>query len=181
MMAILRHFRLNSVSIVCLLSSSLFLNACGFQLRGIQALPSNLSSINFQCANEKTWDLCRHLSKEFQVHQITLSEQAEMILVISSVNKQQRSLSINTDASTAEYDLIHSVHYQLIHSASQKQISSQRVEASQSYRHQASALIAKEREQDEIQTRLNQEIADIIFRQLSVFDTQRVKQALNSD
>jgi outer membrane lipopolysaccharide assembly protein LptE/RlpB len=58
-------------------------------------------------------------------------------------------------------------------------VSSQLVEESQSYRHKSSALIAKEREQDEIQTKLNQKIANIIFRQLSVFDAQRIQQAIN--
>jgi len=155
------------------------ISACGFQLRGTQALPDSLSTINFECANEKTWDLCRQLSREFQLHQIKLSNEAEMTLSISNVNKKQRSVSIDSDASTAEYDLIHSVRYKLIHSATQTLISSQLVEASQSYRHQSSALIAKEREQGEIQTKLNQKITNIIFRQLSVFNAERIQQSIN--
>ncbi|MFT7185694.1 MAG: LPS-assembly lipoprotein [Pseudohongiellaceae bacterium] len=155
------------------------ISGCGFQLRGTQALPDSLNSLNFQCANEKTWDLCRQLSREFQLHQIKLSDEAEMTLTISEVNKKQRSVSIDSNASTAEYDLIYSVRYKLVHAATQTLVSSQLVEASQSYRHKSSALIAKEREQDEIQTKLNQKIANIIFRQLSVFDAQRIQQAIN--
>jgi len=157
------------------------ISACGFQLRATQALPDSLSSLIFKCENEKTWDLCRQLSREFQLHQIKLSDEAEMTLSISNVNKKQRSVSIDSDASTAEYDLIYSVRYKLIHSATQTLISSQLVETNQSYRHQSSALIAKEREQDEIQTKLNQKITNIIFRQLSVFDDQRIQQSINSN
>jgi len=175
------NLNLNTARIFCTLCLSLLIASCGFQLRSTQALPASLSSINFKCANEKIWDICRQLSKEFQLHQIELSDQAEMTLTISNDHKEQRSLSINNDASTAEFGLIHSVHYQLIHSATRKQISSQTVKVSQSYRHQSSALIAKEREHDEIQVKLNQEIADIIFRQLSVFDHQRIQQSLDSD
>ena len=156
-------------------------SACGFQLRGTQALPESLSQLNFKCSNEKNWDLCRQLSREFQLHQIKLSDTADMTLSISSVNKKQRSVSIDSDASTAEYDLVYSVRYKLIHSPTQTIVSNQLVKANQSYRHQSSALIAKEREQDEIQTKLNQKITNIIFRQLSVFDAQRIQQSIKVD
>ena len=179
-MALISNIFSRSTGLFSLLTLSLFLNACGFQLRGTQALPDSLSSINFKCANEKTWDLCRQLSREFQLHKIKLTDEAEMILSISNVNKKQRSVSIDSDASTAEYDLIYSVRYKLIHAATQTQITSQVVEVNQSYRHQSSALIAKEREQGEIQTKLNQEIANIIFRQLSVFDSLHIQQSINS-
>ena len=169
-----------SIGYFSLLILSLFISACGFQLRGTQALPDSLSSINFKCANEKNWNLCRQISREFQLHHINLSDKAEITLSISNVKKKQRSVSIDSDASTAEYDLINSVSYKLIHSATQTLITSQVVKVNQSYRHQSSALIAKEREQDEIQTKLNQEIASIIFRQLSVFDNQRIQQSINS-
>lgn len=160
---------------------SLTLSACGFHLRGSEALPASLSSIRFECANEKFWDLCRKMRREFQLHEIELNENANMTVRISAVSNNQRSLSINPDASTAEYDLIRSVQYQLIDSASRKQVSSRIIEASQSYRHQSSALIAKEREREEIQAVLNKEITYTLFRQLSVFDAQRINQALSND
>jgi len=178
-MAFFSRFFSRSTGFFSLLILSCLISACGFQLRGTQALPNSLSSLNFKCANEKAWDLCRQLSREFQLHQIKLSDEAEMTLSISNVSKKQRSVSIDNDASTAEYDLIYSVRYKLIHTETQTLISSQVVEANQSYRHQSSALIAKEREQDEIQTKLNQKITNIIFRQLSVFDAQRIQQSIN--
>jgi LPS-assembly lipoprotein len=174
------HIFARSAGLFSVLILSLLISACGFQLRGTQALPNSLSSLKFKCANEKTWDLCHQLSREFQLHQIKLTDEAEMTLSISNVNKKKRSVSINSDASTAEYDLINSVRYKLIHSATQTLITTQMVEVNQSYRHKSSELIAKEREKDEIQAQLNQEIATIIFHQLSVFDAQRIKQSLNS-
>ena len=106
--------------------------------------------------------------------------EAHKIVAISDIDKKRRSLSIDSYASTAEYDLIYSVRYKLTHSPTQTLISNQVVEASQSYRHQSSALIAKEREQGEIKTKLNQKITNIIFRQLSVFDAQRIQQTINA-
>ena len=165
-------------------SSILFLcaliTACGFQLRGTQALPENLHTLNFQCSNEKNWDLCRQLSRELQFHQVKLSDDAELVLSISDVNKTQRSVSIDSNASTTEYDLIYTVRYNLFHAKTNILINSQVVEASQSYRHQSSALIAKEREQNEIQSKLNRKISNIIFRQLSVYDDQRIQQTINA-
>jgi LPS-assembly lipoprotein len=150
-MAIFSHFCTRFTGFFSLVILCTLISACGFQLRGTQALPDSLSSLNFECANEKSWDLCRRLSREFQLHHIKLSDDAEMTLSISNVNKKQRSVSIDSDASTAEYNLIYSVRYKLIHSATQTLISSQFVETNQSYRHQSSALIAKEREQNEVE------------------------------
>lgn len=178
-MAKLRHSNSKLIGFSCVLVLSGILSACGFQLRGTQVLPESLNSIKFQCANEKHWDLCRQLSREFQYHQVELSETADIVLSISAVNKKQRSVSIDSDASTAEYDLIYSLHYTLTHAPTQKVITSERVEASQSYRHQSSALIAKEREQSEIHTKLNEKITNILVRQLSVFDSPRIQKAIN--
>lgn len=179
-MTLSSHFCTKLTGYFSLLILCSLISACGFQLRGTQALPDSLSSLNFQCSNEKTWDLCHRLSREFQFHQIELSDEAEMTLTISDVKTKQRSVSIDSTASTAEYDLVYSVRYKLIHTPTQTLVSSQLVKANQSYRHQSSALIAKEREQDEIQTKLNQKITNIILRQLSVFDAQRIQQSINS-
>jgi len=160
--------------------SILTLTACGFELRtyslsdsAIQADNSQfqmIESLNLECPTSQSWQLCQHLRQQLKLGKITLEPEAELTLSISSIKQSSRILSLQSNAAAAEYGLTSKVSYRLIHRPNQANVIRQDIELEHSYRHESSALLAKERERDELQTTLSQQLALEIFRQIRLFD-----------
>jgi len=155
------------------------ISACGFQLRGEAAFPASLRELKLECANTQDWQLCQSLRDALRINGVTLNEKAPFTLSIQSGDTHQRVVSLQQDASAAEYSLTQTVEYQLLDSSSQQQISQQSLATDRSYRNDASALLAKERESAEIRTELNRRLAAMVIRQISVFDQQRIDEILS--
>ncbi len=164
------------ISILIIISS--LLSACGFHLRGYSdhKTPAAFSRLKLECGNTRAWQLCQSLRQQLLLNNIQLADEAAYRLVISSIAQDSRTLSLQSNASAAEYGLSSKVDFQLIHRETDEVIADQEVLVRNSYRHQSSALLAKERERDELQTELSQQIALEIFRQIDVLN----KQIINS-
>lgn len=164
------------ISMLVILSS--LLSACGFHLRGYSEhnTPAAFSTLKLECANTRAWQLCQSLRQQLLLNNILLSDEAQYRLVISPIAQDSRTLSLQSNASAAEYGLSSKVDFQLIDRKTDEVIADQEVVVRNSYRHQSSALLAKERERDELQTELSQQIALEIFRQIDVLN----KQVINS-
>lgn len=150
------------------------LSACGFQLRGYSsnALPPSFSTLNFQCANTQAWQLCQTLRQQLRLNGISFDSKAMYRLSISPIAQQSRVLSLQDNAAAAEYGLSSSVSYQLTNQTTEAVVTQQTIVLRNSYRHESSALLAKERERDELQAELSQQIASEIFRQIDVINKQ---------
>jgi outer membrane lipopolysaccharide assembly protein LptE/RlpB len=155
------------------------LSACGFQLRGYanQDAPPAFSSLKLDCPNTQAWQLCQTLRQQLTLNSINLDEDAKYLLEVSPIEQKSRTLSLQKNAAAAEYGLSSNVNYKLVNLETDEIISSQDIVVRNSYRHQSSALLAKERERSELQTELSQQIAMEVFRQIDVLN----KQALTTD
>jgi len=160
---------------------SLALASCGFHLRGYtrEPLANSLKEIQLQCSNSETWQLCQKLREHLQLHHVVEATSAAFVLSISNIEQDQKTLSLQDNAAAAEFGLSYQVQFEL----SKKGLSPEEesdtlirhtVRIDQSYRHESTALLAKERERLEVQEQLSQRLADEIFRQVSLFDFSSV-------
>lgn len=134
-------------------------------------MTSTISELSLTCSQTETWALCLHLKQTLVLNNIRLNEDAPLNLKISPMRQTSRVLSLQDNASAAELGLNSEISYQLISMHNEQVQHQQTVSVSNSYRHQSSALLAKDRERDELQKQLSQQLAEEIVRQISVLDT----------
>jgi len=151
------------------------MSGCGFKLRSYspEISISHLKEINLDCPKAKSWELCKHLHQQFKFQNIQISENAEFTLSVSPVQKNVRTLSLQDNASAAEYGLSASVKYQLINNIQDAVIAGNTITRSYSYRHESTALLAKERERVEVQNELSQLLANEIYRQVCILNPKK--------
>lgn len=150
------------------------LSACGFKLRGYanQDSPPAFSSLKLDCPSTQAWQLCQTLRQQLTLNNVSLDNDAKYHLIVSPILQDYRTLSIQKNAAAAEFGLSSKVTYQLVNLETDEVISRQEIVIRNSYRHQSSALLAKERERSELQGELSQQIAMEVFRQIDVLNKQ---------
>jgi outer membrane lipopolysaccharide assembly protein LptE/RlpB len=157
-------------TVIALLLSALLLSSCGFHLRSYGKNSSNIKAVSLDCPNTSSWEICHHLKLTLLLNDIEITENATFMLSISHMIQKSRVLSLQANASAAELGLSSEVTYSLI-SAQENEIKhTQSVSVNNSYRHESSALLAKDRERDELQLQLSQQIAEEIVRQITVLN-----------
>lgn len=154
-----------------LVLSCILLSACGFQLRSFGAPASSIQSLSLECSYIESWTLCHHLKQILVLNDISIVEDADVLLRISPILQQSRVLSLQANASAAEQGLSSEVSYQLLSKQDDQIKHQQSVRINNSYRHESSALLAKDRERDELQSQLSRQLAEEIVRQLTVLNT----------
>jgi len=84
--------------------------------------------------------------------------------------QQSRALSLQANASAAELGLSSEVTYTIVSAQEDEIKHKQSVHINNSYRHESSALLAKDRERDELQMQLSEQLAEEIVRQITVLN-----------
>ena len=147
------------------------MSACGFHLRGISGNVSGIKELAVSCSSTDAWALCHHLKQSLLLHDISINEDAPIHLVISPIRQNSRVLSLQENASAAELGLSSEITYQLITELDDIVRHKQSIRINNSYRHESSALLAKDRERDDLQTQLSRQLAEELVRQISVLDS----------
>jgi outer membrane lipopolysaccharide assembly protein LptE/RlpB len=160
----------NVFAVISVLLGILLLSSCGFHLRSYGTNTSSIKAVSLQCPSTNSWVLCHHLKQTLLLNSIQLNEDAPLILSISPMIQKSRVLSLQANASPAEQGLSSEVTYTLASSAENKINHKHTVHINNSYRHESSALLAKDRERDELQTQLSQQLAEEIVRQITVLN-----------
>jgi outer membrane lipopolysaccharide assembly protein LptE/RlpB len=159
-----------SSSVISLLVSAIVLSSCGFHLRSYGENTANIKALSLDCPNTSSWELCHHLKQTLLLNNIQITENAPLILSISPIVQKSRVLSLQANASAAELGLSSEVTYSLISAQEDEIKHKQSVHINNSYRHESSALLAKDRERDELQMQLSQQLAEEIVRQITVLN-----------
>lgn len=152
---------------------SILLSACGFKLRthSPEISIAQLKQIDLDCPKAKSWELCHHLRQQFKLHDILINDDADLTLSLSPIRHQKRTLSLQDNASAAEYGLTATVGYDLSRKSKLDQATSHSVSRTHSYRHESSALLAKERERTELKAELGVLLANEVFRQVCILNS----------
>tara|TARA_R110002049_G_scaffold93564_2_gene231207 strand:+ start:189 stop:803 length:615 start_codon:yes stop_codon:yes gene_type:complete len=157
-------------TIISLSLGVMMLSACGFHLRSYGENASKIESLSLNCPSTSSWVLCHHLKQTLVLNNIQISEDAPLMLTISPMIQRSRVLSLQANASAAELGLSSEVTYSLVTSREDKINHKHTIHINNSYRHESSALLAKDRERDELQTQLSQQLAEEIVRQITVLN-----------
>lgn len=158
--------------IISILIGALLLSACGFHLRSYGDNTSNIKVLSLDCPNTSSWELCHHLKQTLLLNNIQITDNAPLILSISPMIQKSRVLSLQANASAAELGLSSEVTYKIISAQEDDIKHKQTVHINNSYRHESSALLAKDRERDELQMQLSQQLAEEIVRQITVLNPE---------
>jgi len=150
--------------VICLL----FLQACGFQLRGAsETLAASYATLRVECNNKSNWKQCQYLRASLDAAGTEITNDSQYLLAVTKTSAKQRAFTLRDDASAAEYELTHSVLYRLSDLLTDNIINTRTVSLSRIYRQNASALLAKDREKEEIELAIDKAIIDTILREIA--------------
>jgi len=157
----------------------LLLSACGFTLRGSQALPEHLNQVVINAPLQYS-PLSRALEKRLAVYQLTgftnntrsLSDANTVLLQLQPEQFERRLLSVFTSGQVAEYELVYNVNYQV--KFPNKNVLSHSLTVSREYQDDPNQILAKSRELNLILDELRDEAADRIIRLLSTQYTNSI-------
>nr|WP_203300190.1 LPS assembly lipoprotein LptE [Marinobacter sediminum] len=140
---------------------------CGFQLRGAPPVSAALQPLKIECARGVPELLCESVRDQLELGDVELSEadNAAYVMKLSDFQQDRRASAITVQAAAAEYTLRNSVSLELISSDQVPIIGDTRLTSSESYRYDETNVLAKQREEEELQTQLSNRLAQqIIFR-----------------
>lgn len=156
------------------LACSLTLSACGFQLRGTsETLVSSFPELAVQCNKKSDWQMCHYLNARVTAMGTEINDDARYELKVHRISASQRAISLNTDATAAEQELTHTLRYRLRDTSNGQTLAERALSKSQIYRLNASALVAKDREKEELQKSLNQSLVNAVLREISIASKNR--------
>lgn len=167
----LRDFRHAGIALLCLT-----LAGCGFHLRGSSTVPDAIQPLAVTCDEAVPAQLCRALDDQLQLAEVKQAEpnQATAVLTISGFRQQRRANAITPTAAAAEYTLRQSVELSLISRDEIPLIATDRVSTAETYRYDNTNVLAKQREEDELQESLSRQLVDQILFRLTPLNQTRV-------
>lgn len=140
---------------------------CGFQLRGAPPVSAALQPLKIECARGVPELLCESVRDQLELGDVELTEadDAAYVMKLSDFQRDRRASAITVQAAAAEYTLRNSVSLELISTDQVPIIGDTRLTSSESYRYDETNVLAKQREEEELQTQLSNRLAQqIIFR-----------------
>ncbi|WP_273426524.1 LPS assembly lipoprotein LptE [Marinobacter sp.] len=140
---------------------------CGFQLRGAPPVSAALQPLAVECARDVPELLCESVRDQLELGDVELAEasNAAYVMKLSDFQQDRRASAITVQAAAAEYTLRNSVSLELISTDQVPIIGDTRLSSSESYRYDETNVLAKQREEEELQTQLSNRLAQqIIFR-----------------
>lgn len=167
-------FHRNTTAVALL---ALYLSGCGFQLRGAPPVSEALQPLAVVCADTIPGELCNAVKDQLELGDITLvsSEAAAYLLRLNDFNQQRRASAITLQAAAAEYDLRQTVTIEVITSDQVPLVAEVDIRSSETYRFDETNVLAKQREQRELQETLYQRLAQQIIFRLVPLTEARIK------
>ncbi|MGQ8363957.1 LPS assembly lipoprotein LptE [Glaciecola sp. 1036] len=166
---------MTSLKAILIVVISLSLSACGFTLRGSQALPEQLTTVIIKSPLQYA-PISRTLSERLPVYQLngySMEQAMTMSFVQGSLVQitlqpeqlERRLLSMFSNGQVAEYELLYTIDYQV--QFPDKQIINHSVTVAREYQEDPNRILAKTRELEEVMQEMRNETADRMIRLLS--------------
>lgn len=158
------------------------LAGCGFQLRGTSPVPAALQPLAVKCGSQIPDTLCLSLKEQLELGGIKTAEatNATYVLDLKSFSEDRRASAITVRAAAAEYTLTQAVRIELITDDRVPLIADTELSVRESYRYDETNILAKQREQDELEQRMNDRLAQQILFRLAPMTEARI-QAIRED
>ncbi|MBR9813110.1 hypothetical protein GYB61_04550 [bacterium] len=159
-----------SLPVVALFVAALA-SACGFQLRGRQALPPALSQVFIQVQSEYGVlepPIVAALRRSLRARGATVVRkawQADSALVIEQLENTRRILSVGSDGKAIEYELTTTVRYAL-RDDKDNRIPPQQLSLTRDYLFNSEAVLATEAEERKLRDVMQAELAELMLLRL---------------
>lgn len=158
------------------LSLSLVLAGCGFHLRGTSTVPEAVQPLALECATDLPEKLCNAIRNQLELSGVrqTGAESAAAILEVSNFQQDRRANAITAQAAAAEYTLRQSVDISAKTGDQIPLFVDETVNSAETYRYDETNVLAKQREEDQLQEELSQRLAQQILFRLAPLNQTRV-------
>ncbi|WP_323752449.1 LPS assembly lipoprotein LptE [Marinobacter sp.] len=157
-------------------------SGCGFQLRGTSPVPAALQPLAIDCPESLPARFCESVREQLSLGGIELQpiETADYQLKLRNYSKDRRASAITAQASAAEYVLRHSVTLELFTSNQVPLIAATELTSSETYRYDETNVLAKQREEEELQQQLGDQLAQQVIFRLVPITQERIDAALKA-
>ncbi|WP_111495713.1 LPS-assembly lipoprotein LptE [Marinobacter bohaiensis] len=175
-MALKPHYR-TAARAALLLSLSVLLGGCGFQLRGAPPVSSALQPLSVACDNSVPFELCEAVKTQLDQGDIQTAEpeNAAYQLQLGRFSETRRASAIQLDASAAEYDLRQSLRVNVVSDDAVPVVANAEVRTSEFYSYDDTNVLAKRREEDEIRNTLYQRLAQQVLFRMAPLTPERLE------
>lgn len=158
------------------------ISGCGFQLRGAAPVSAAVQPLAVVCDSALPLTLCQAVEDQLRLGDVRVVERpkADYLLNLSTFRQTRRASAITRNAVAAEYTLQQQVTMSVMTADQVPLIANQTISSSETYRYDASNVLAKQREQDALTETLNQRLAQQIIFRLAPLTEARIR-ALRND
>ena len=157
------------------LALGLMLSGCGFQLRGESNVPDAIQPLALQCAPPVPDRICRAVETQLTLGEVRTAdaENAKTIITVRDFRQERRANAITARAA-AEYTLRQSVAVEVLSADQTPLVATGRVSSAETYRYDETNVLAKRREEDQIQTELARRLAQQLLFRLTPLNQTRL-------
>lgn len=161
---------------------ALGLSACGFHLRGAPPVSSALEPLELVCQSPVPASLCQSAREQLELGGVELAteQNANYRLKIREFEQDRRASAITVQAAAAEYTLRQSVDLELVSSDGIPIIASTRLTTTESYRYDETNVLAKQREEENLQQQLSDRLVQQIIFRLAPITNERLQEIRSS-
>ncbi len=148
------------------------------QLRDSSPIPEELGAITTDCGRRVPYGLCSSTARliDSLAGQKQKSDRPVYQLLITDYSEKEKAVSVNPDASTAQYRVTATAVFQLRRNG--QVLTEKSVSQKSTYYHDATRVLGKEREKQKITRNLNDRIAHEIPYLLAPFNKARIQRIL---
>lgn len=166
----------SKASITLCLILSLTLAGCGFQLRGTSSVPEAVQPLALQCAPPVPDSLCRAVENQLTLGDVSTTDarNAKAVLKLSDFRQDRRANAVTAQAAAAEYTLRQSIGVEVISANRTPLLATERVTSAETYRYDETNVLAKEQEEDTLQTQLAERLAQQVLFLLAPLNQTRL-------
>lgn len=149
-----------------LLAGALFLQGCGWHLRGAEPLPAELQTLHLQTASENS-KFARELNRAFRAMDVTLTgsiSDAPHALSVSNIRNDRRVLSTTSTAKVAEYLLTSTIIYSVSDTNGEKLVEPTAISTEESYLYNSDNAISSYEEESLLRKEMRSELIQQLIR-----------------
>ncbi|MDI9244898.1 LPS assembly lipoprotein LptE [Marinobacter sp. CHS3-4] len=165
----------SATNLLCVLIG-LTVAGCGFQLRGASTVPDAVQPLALKCKAPVPDRLCRAVENQLNLGQVATSTpgKAAATLELTGFRQERRANAVTSRAVAAEYTLRQSVNAEVVSASQRPLLVRERVSTTESYRYDETNVLAKQREEEALQERLSERLAQQILFRLAPLNQTRV-------
>ena len=143
---------------------AMLLSACGFQLKGLYEVPLELQRLTLVENTSQPTSLGRELIQQLSRNGVTITENANVRLVIETARYNRRAVILNQNADAEEYELSGEARFSIYQNDRETPTVDRKVNVQRSVK-ETSDTLAQETLEARYRNEINRALAEQIIRQ----------------